>query len=134
MRRAQRSAEKTTRTDYILPRWGAVVLRPYREIAHRHECLCYWLVGGRGGCLRLINDLVDFEAEAFCYSGAVGWIGFVEMLDLQILNAARDAAQAGDDVANEALLGVGGHETEEIAWLGVVVGVEAMIVAVDGPG
>jgi hypothetical protein len=27
-RRAQRSAEKTTRTDYILPRWGAAVLRP----------------------------------------------------------------------------------------------------------
>src|SRR6267142_2112027 len=56
------------------------------------------------------------------------------MLDLQILDAARDAAQAGDDVADQALLGVGGHQAEEIAWLGVVVGVEAMIVAVDGAG
>ena len=79
-------------SDRWLPGWGAAVLRPYREIAHRHECLCYWLVGGRGGCLWLIDDLVDFETEAFCYAGAVGWIGFVEMLDLQILDAARNAA------------------------------------------
>src|SRR6266403_6157284 len=53
---------KSTTNDYILPRWGAAVLRPYREIPHRHECTCCWLVGGRGGCLWLINDLVDFEA------------------------------------------------------------------------
>src|SRR6266403_4868875 len=27
---AQRSAKNPTRTDFILPRWGAAVLRPYR--------------------------------------------------------------------------------------------------------
>src|SRR6267154_1422715 len=59
-RRPQR--RKSTTNDYILPRWGAAVLRPYREIPHRHECTCCWLVGGRGGCLWLINDLADFES------------------------------------------------------------------------
>ena len=36
--------------------------REIAEIAHGHEWLRYRLVGGRGSCLWLINDLVDFEA------------------------------------------------------------------------
>jgi len=75
-----------------------------------------------------------FAAEALGYAGAVCGIGFVEVLDLQLLDAARDAAHTGDDVADEALFGVGGHQAEEIARLGVVVGVEAVIVAVDRAG
>src|SRR6202030_14627 len=86
------------------------------------------------GLLPLRDDLVDLQAEALGYSGAVCGIGFVEMLDLQLLNAARDAAHAGDDVADEALLCVGGHQAEEVAGLGVVIGVEAVIVAVDRAG
>src|SRR6266849_532912 len=91
------------------------------------------LVGG-GGLLLLGDDLVDLQAEAFGYAGPVSGIGFVEVLDLQLLDAARDAAHAGDDVADEARFGVGGHKAEEIARLRVVIGVEAVIVAVDRAG
>ena len=55
-------------------------------------CATY-LVGSSGsGLLLLLHDFVDLQAEAFGYAGAVGGIGFVEMLDLQLLDAARDAA------------------------------------------
>src|SRR5206468_10040224 len=56
----------------------------------------------------------------------------VEVLNLQLLDAARKGLYAADDVADEALLRIGRHEAEEIAGLGVVVGVAAMIVASDG--
>src|SRR5258707_7613828 len=93
---------------------------------------CATLVGG-GGLLLFRDDLLDLQAEALGYAGAVCGIGFVEVLDLQLLDAARDAAHTGDDVADEALFGVGGHQAEEIARLRVVVGVEAVVVA-GGPG
>ena len=108
---------------------------PYaeRESERTAKNGCATLVGG-GGLLLLRDDLVDLQAEAFGYAGAVSGIGFVEVLDLQLLDAARDAAHASDDVADEALFGVGGHQAEEIAWLSVVIGVEAVIVAVDRAG
>src|ERR1700738_3460412 len=93
---------------------------------------CATLDDGDGLLLR--DDLVDLQAEAFGYAGAVRGIGFVEVLDLQLLNAARDAAHTGDDVADETLFSVGGHKAEQVSRLRVVVGVEAVIVAVDRAG
>src|SRR5712692_9990491 len=112
------------------------MLRPYGESERRTAKIgCATdLIGGSCGLLLLREDLVDLQAEAFGYAGAVSGIGFVEVLDLQLLDAARDAAHTGDDVADEALFGVGGHQAEEIARLRVVVGVEAVIVAVDRAG
>src|SRR4029077_16662424 len=53
---------------------------------------------------------------------------FVEVLDLQFLDALRHAiAQARDDVVNQSLFGVSGHQPEKIPRLRVVVAIGPMI-------
>jgi len=52
---------------------------------------------------------------------------------LQFLNALRYAiAEAGDDVVNEPLACIRGHQPEQISWLRVVVDVGSVIVPCNG--
>src|SRR5260370_7981502 len=69
---------------------------------------CATLVGG-GGLLLFRDDLVDLQAEALGYAGAVCGIGFVEVLDLQLLDPARDAAHTAHNVADEPLFRFRAH-------------------------
>src|SRR5271156_451251 len=88
-------------------------------------------IGGAGLLFR--DHGVDVQAQALRYAGSVGGIGFVEVLDLQLLNAlGHTAAEAADDVVDEALLGAGIHQAEEVARLGIVIAVAAVIVASHG--
>jgi len=107
---------------------GAAALRPYRESERRtariHRMQNSHAMGTFGcalqsaaeACCFFRDDLVDLQAEALGYAGAVCGIGLVEVLDLQLLDAARMLPYC-DDVADEALFGVGGHQAEEIARL-----------------
>ena len=53
----------------------------------------------RGAGLLLSDDRVDVQAQPFGNAAAVGRIGFVEVLNLQLLDALRHAvAEAGDDI------------------------------------
>jgi hypothetical protein len=63
------------------------------------------------GCGLFLRDYGFYvQAQAFGYAFAVGWVGFVEMLDLEFLDAARDAiTEAAGDIVDEALFGIGWH-------------------------
>jgi hypothetical protein len=75
------------------------------------------------------DDGVDVDAQGLGYASAVGWIGFVEMLDLEFLDVARDSvAEAAGNIVDEALFCIGGHQAEEITGLRVVVAVGTVIV------
>src|SRR5579872_5897226 len=83
-------------------------------------------------------ELAEVESQTFADALSIGRIGFVEVRHLQLLNMPGRLSQAADNVADEALLRILGHEAEQVAGLGVVVALVAMIVAVyraaDHPG
>src|ERR1700739_2118184 len=86
----------------------------------------------RDGLLRLRDDGFDVQSQTLCHAGPIRWIGFVEVLDLQLLNAlGYTVAQAGDDVVDQPLLGIRRHQAEEIPGLRVIVAVGAVIVPCD---
>jgi succinate dehydrogenase flavin-adding protein (antitoxin of CptAB toxin-antitoxin module) len=47
-------------------------------------------------------EFIASETKASSETRAVGRIGFVEMLDLQLLNALRNRRHTGDDIADQA--------------------------------
>lgn len=74
------------------------------------------------------EDRLNVEAEGFRYAVAICQIGFVEMFDLQLLNAFGCLTEASRDVSDQSLLRIGRHQPEKISGLRVVVAVIAMIV------
>jgi hypothetical protein len=52
--------------------------------------------------------------------------------ELPLLNVARSLRETRSNIADEALTLMGRHEPEEVAGLGIVVGIAAMVVARDG--
>ena len=69
-----------------------------------------WIALVRGCGLFLCDDGFDVQAEGFGYAFAVGRVGFVEVLDLEFLDAPRDAiAEAAGNIVDEALFRVGWH-------------------------
>src|SRR5206468_2338446 len=72
----------------------------------------------RGCRIRLCGiRFIRIEAKSSCYTGPVGGVRLVEVLDLQLLNALRHRLHAGHDVADQALAGPRRHQAEEVAGL-----------------
>src|ERR1700686_195010 len=74
---------------------------------------------GRYGLSFGSDNRIDVEAKAFRYAGSVRRIGFVEVFALQFLDALRSLTEVADDVADQSLLRIGRHQTEQISRLGV---------------
>src|SRR5882672_5596302 len=74
------------------------------------------------------EDRLDVEVKPLCNAASVSRIGFVEVLDLQFLDALRSLTEAAHDVADQSLLRIGGHQPEQVAGLRIVIAVAAMIV------
>src|SRR6266699_1697816 len=72
-----------------------------------HRFLIEPSVGGSAFSFGSENPL-DVEVETFCYASPVGGICFVEVLDLQFLDALRSLTEAAHDVADQSLLRIGG--------------------------
>ena len=63
---------------------------------------------------------------------SISRIGAEEVAELPLLNTARSLRETRSNIADEALALIGRHEPEEVAGLGVVVGIVAMVVAGNG--
>src|SRR4029077_13980800 len=93
-----------------------------------HRSLLNPSVGGYGfsfGC----EDRLDVEAKTFRDAAAIRGIGLVEVLALQFLDAVRSLTQAANDVADQSLLRIGGHQAEKVSGLRIVIAIAAVIVA-----
>ena len=85
---------------------------------------------GRG----VLEELADVEVEGFRHAEAVVRVGSEKVADGAQLDLARHAGHVAGDVAEEAFLRVGLHQTEEISRLRVVVVAETVVVAGGGAG
>src|ERR1700685_952337 len=108
-----------TLSAYICKKEGAEIPAPYRFRLNSS-------VGYRDFPFGSENRL-DVEAKAIRHASSICRIGFVEVFALQFLDALRSLAEAAYDVADQSLLRIGGHQTEQISGLRVVVAVAAMI-------
>src|SRR5258705_12397848 len=71
----------------------------------------------------LLHDVSNIASEGLGYAFAVLRIAFVEVIDLLVLDRLLDLTESSRDVADQPLLRIWRHETEEVPRLGVVVAV-----------
>src|ERR1700674_4825530 len=90
-------------------------------------------VGGDDSALGC-DYLFDVQAQPLRDAGSVSRISFVEVLDLEFLDALRDGLHAGHNVVNQPLLGVRGHQAEQIPGLRIVIAIGAVSVPRQSPG
>src|SRR2546430_12817714 len=83
--------------------------------------------------LRPGDDRFDIQSQPLCHPRSVRWIGLVEVLDLQLLDAPGNRFHAGYDVADQALARVRLHQAEQVSGLRVIVAVKTVIVPVYWP-
>ena len=77
--------------------------------------------------LYLFGKFTQRDAQCIGHPFAVCWIGLQAVANVADLNLPRCPADGAGGVGKEELFLVGGHEAEELAWLGIVIGVFSMI-------
>src|SRR5579884_725063 len=83
-------------------------------------------------CQRFLNNIVNLQAKSFRNAASIIRIGFVEVLDLQLLDAARNGTHAGNNVADKPLLLIRLQQAEEVSRLGVIIVIHAMVMPGNG--